>query len=62
MDIEGDQKAGQRPGGQAGAARPVQSGEGSRSAMEQLIQQEKARRDAQLPREGSGPAEAGSAP
>lgn len=58
MDIARDTKAGQRPGSPGATPRPVQSGEGSRSAMEQLIQQEKTRRDAQLPREGSGPAEA----
>lgn len=57
MDSVGDEKAGQRPGGEAGP-RPAQSGEGSRSAMEQLIQQERTRRDAQLPREDGGPADA----
>jgi hypothetical protein len=68
MDTVGETQAGKRPGGQAGNPRPVQSGEGSRSVMEQLIQQEKKRdaqlprRDPLLPREGSGPAETASAP
>jgi hypothetical protein len=63
MDTLGNgTQADQRPGGQRGAARPGQSGEGSRSAMEQLIQQEKKKRDALLPREGDGPATAGPAP
>ena len=74
MDTVGDKQAGTRPGSQAGSpragqgARAGQSGEGSRSVMEQLIQQEK-KRDAQLPkrdalppREGSGAAETASAP
>jgi hypothetical protein len=47
----------QRPAGQGAPARSGQSGEGSRSAMELLIQQEK-KRDAQLPRENGGPGEA----
>lgn len=52
MDTGKGNEAGQRPGGvQGGGPRPGQSGEGSRSAMEQLIQQEKTR-IAQLPREG----------
>ncbi|HEX2547019.1 MAG TPA: hypothetical protein VHL79_19205 [Ramlibacter sp.] len=46
-------QAGQRPGSQGAAVRPGQSGEGSRSALEQLIQQEK-KRDAQLPRDAGG--------
>lgn len=67
MDTVGETQAGKRPGGQAGTPGRGQSGEGSRSVMEQLIQQEK-KRDAQLPkrdtlppREGSG-AEPASAP
>lgn len=67
MDTVGESKAGARPGSQAGSAGRGQSGEGSRSVMEQLIQQER-KRDAQLPkrdtlppREGSG-AEPASAP
>lgn len=52
--IDEDTQAGKRTGGQGTPARPGQSGEGSRSAMEQLIQQEKKRRDAQLLREGGG--------
>jgi hypothetical protein len=44
---------GPRPGGQDRPARPGQSGEGARSALDQLIQQEQ-RRVAQLPREGGG--------
>lgn len=60
MDTMGDTtQAGERPGGQRGPARSGQSGEGSRSVMEHLIQQEK-KRDAQLPREGSG--SSGAAP
>ena len=43
-------QAGRRPGGQAGEQRAGRSGEGARSALEQLIQQER-RRDAQLPRD-----------
>jgi hypothetical protein len=43
-------------------ARPGKSGEGARSAMEQLIQQERTRRDAQLPPEVGGTGDvAGSA-
>lgn len=42
----------ERPG-RHDAAKPGHSGEGSRSAMEQLIRQQQ-RRDAQAPREGSG--------
>lgn len=61
MDKVGETKAGPRPGGQGGVPRPGQSGEGSRSALEQLIQEER-KRDAQLPREGGGPVDAGSAP
>ncbi len=67
MDTVGETQAGKRPGGQAGNPGRGQSGEGSRSVMEQLIQQEKKRdaqlpkRDAQPPREGSG-AEPASAP
>ena len=56
-----DIQAGQRPGGQRAPARPGQSGEGSRSAMELLIQQEK-KRVAQLPRDAGGAGnDAGSA-
>jgi hypothetical protein len=68
MDTVGKTQDGRRPGGQAGNPARGQSGEGSRSVMEQLIQQEKKRdaqlpkRDALLPREGSGPAETASAP
>ena len=51
--IDEDTQAGKRPGGQGMPARPGQSGEGSRSAMEQLIRQQQ-RRDAQQPREGGG--------
>jgi hypothetical protein len=61
MKTVGDTQAGQRPGGEGGTPKPGQSGEGSRSVMEQLIQQER-KRDAQRPREGSGPVDAGSAP
>lgn len=67
MDTVGESQAGMRPGSQAGNTGRGQSGEGSRSVMEQLIQQEK-KRDAQLPkrdalppREGGG-AETASAP
>lgn len=67
MDTVGETQAGKRPGGQAGSPGQGQSGEGSRSVMEQLIQQER-KRDAQLPtrdalppREGSG-ADTASAP
>ncbi|HEX2545074.1 MAG TPA: hypothetical protein VHL79_09365 [Ramlibacter sp.] len=51
MDIasKGDE-ATQRAGGQAAGKRPGMSGEGSRSILEQLIQQEKGR-IAQLPRD-----------
>jgi hypothetical protein len=61
METFGDGKqAVQRPGGQGASARPGQSGEGSRSVMEQLIQQEK-KRVAQLPRDaGSAGSDAGS--
>ena len=45
-----DTQAGKRPGGPGTPARPGQSGEGSRSIMEHLIQQQR-KRDAQLPRE-----------
>jgi hypothetical protein len=59
--IDGTQ-AGQRPGGPAAPARPGQSGEGSRSALEHLIQQER-KRDASLPRDpGGGDRPAGSPP
>lgn len=62
MDTVGDGiQAGQRPGGQGAPARPGQSGEGSRSALEQLIQQEK-KRDAQLPREAGSPDEGAGPP
>jgi len=55
MDTVGkDSKAGQRPGGHAGPVRPGQSGEGARSAFEQLLQQER-KREAQLPREDAVP-------
>lgn len=59
MDTGKLDEAGQRPvGGQGGGPRPGQSGEGSRSALEHLIQQEQ-RRIAQLPRDGdAGPSEA----
>jgi hypothetical protein len=50
---EGTQVA-RRPAAPAEGQRPGQSGEGARSALEQLIQQER-RRDAQLPREGGTP-------
>jgi hypothetical protein len=49
------------PRGQAGNSRSGQSGEGSRSALEQLIQQEK-KRDAQRPREGTPDNEPAPAP
>jgi len=55
--VDGTQ-TGTHPGGEGGTGRSGQSGEGARSAMEQLIQQEK-KRDAQLPRESGG---AGQAP
>lgn len=55
-------QADQRPGGgQDTAPRPGQSGEGARSAMEQLIQQEK-KRDAQRLREAGVPVDAGRQP
>ena len=61
MDAMGDGvQSGSRPG-QAGKPRSGQSGEGSRSALEHLILQEK-KRDAQLPREGSGSSGAAPAP
>ena len=41
---------GTRPGEPAGPDRPGQSGEGARTALEQLIQQDR-RRQAQLPRD-----------
>ena len=41
---------GPRPGGPGADARPGKSGEGARSALEQLIQEER-RRDAQVPRD-----------
>jgi hypothetical protein len=56
MDTTGDSGAGgQRPGGQGvTGSRAGQSGEGARTALEQLIQQEN-RRQAQLPRDtGTG--------
>jgi hypothetical protein len=54
METFGDgTQAGKRSGGQGGDPRPGQSGEGARSVMEQLIQQEK-KRDAQLPRDPGG--------
>lgn len=46
----------ERPGRHE-AARPGHSGEGSRSAMEQLMRQQQ-RRDAQAPREAGGGSEA----
>jgi hypothetical protein len=56
---DGDQSC-MRPGSQGAPARPGQSGEGSRSALEHLIQQEK-KRDAQLPRDaGSVGGDAGT--
>jgi hypothetical protein len=54
MDTLVDTQAAAHPGGQGGKSRSGQSGEGARSAMEQLIQQEK-KRDAQLPREDNPP-------
>jgi hypothetical protein len=42
-------------------ARPGKSGEGARSAMEQLIQQERSKRDAQLPSDVDGTGDTGSA-
>jgi hypothetical protein len=66
MDTIGeDTQAVRQPGGQGTPARPGRSGEGSRSALEHLVQQEKKRRDAQLLREGggnSGGGEAGRTP
>lgn len=54
MDTVGENtQAGGRPGGQDAPQGPGKSGEGSRSAMEQLIQQER-KREAQRLREGSG--------
>jgi hypothetical protein len=62
MDTLDGTQAGAHPGGQGGNSRSGQSGEGSRSAMEQLIQQEK-KREAQLPRESNAPGnELGPAP
>ena len=58
MDTGSIDEAGQRPGGApGGVTRPGQSGEGSRSAMEHLIQQE-SKRIAQLPRDGDAPCDA----
>lgn len=56
---EGTQ-GGKQPGGAGASPRPGQSGEGSRSALEQLIQQER-RRDAHQPREAGSPGEGGPA-
>lgn len=55
MDTTGKTKPDPRPGT---PARPDGSGEGARSALEQLIQRER-KRDAQAPREAGG---AGTAP
>ena len=56
MDKAGEGNEGaRRPAAPAEGKRPGQSGEGARSVMEQLIQQER-KRDAQLPREGGPPA------
>lgn len=52
-----DAPGGQRAGAQAASARPGRSGEGARSAMEQLIQQQ-LRREAQRLREEAAPAAA----
>jgi hypothetical protein len=49
-----DTRAAKRPSGQGTPAQSGRSGEGSRSALEQLIEQEKKWRDAQLLREGAG--------
>jgi hypothetical protein len=51
------EQAAMRPSGSGQPARPGQSGEGARSALELLIQME-TKRNAQRPREGSGPANA----
>lgn len=62
MDKVGEStQAGRRPGGQEATEGPGKSGEGSRSALEQLIQQEK-KREAQRLREGGGGELAGTTP
>lgn len=50
--METESRQGRLPAREGSEARPGQSGEGARSAMEQLIRQEQ-RRDAQRPREGA---------
>lgn len=54
-------KCGERPGAPGAAPSPGRSGEGSRSVMEHLIQQQR-RRDAQQPREDGEPAGSRPAP
>lgn len=55
MDTTGEAcKAGERPGRPVEPVRRGKSGEGARSALEQLIHQEQ-RRIAQLPRDDAGP-------
>ena len=56
-----DANADKRPGSPGQQARPGQSGEGSRSALDLLIQQEQ-RREAQRLRGEDGPAPADPAP
>jgi hypothetical protein len=55
MEKSGDgSHASKRPANSGLPARPSRSGEGARSAMEQLIQQERREREEKLPREGGG--------
>lgn len=57
MDTLGNVTQGaRRPGGQDAEARPAQSGEGARSALEQLIRQEQRRAAQRLREAGEGPA------
>jgi len=56
--VDESTRARSRPGGQEGRGK---SGEGSRSAMEQLIQEER-KREAQRPREGGDSGELPGAP
>lgn len=56
METSANVTPAKRPAGQEAEARPVRSGEGARSALEQLIRQEQ-RRAAQRARDaGEGPA------
>lgn len=54
MDKLGEAPQGKHPGGTGTSPRTGQSGEGARSALEHLIQQEK-KRDAQAPRDFGAP-------